>query len=49
MSKFKSLKDIYGILDYDIDALVCGKIDDYVWITKYEIYDLILTKRCLEF
>lgn len=35
--------------DYDIDALVCGKIDDYVWITKYEIYDLILTKRCLEF
>lgn len=35
--------------DYDIDALVCGKIDDYVWITKYEIYDFILTKRCLEF
>ncbi len=35
--------------DYDIDALVCGKTNDYVWITKYEIYDLILTKRCLEF
>ncbi len=35
--------------DYDIDALVCGKTNDYVWITKYEIYDLILAKRCLEF
>ncbi|MBQ3474731.1 MAG: hypothetical protein IJH20_00955 [Bacilli bacterium] len=31
--------------EYDIDALICGKIDDYVWIKKYEIYDLILFKR----
>ena len=35
--------------DYDIDALVCGTIDDYVWILKYDLYDLILSKRCLEF
>lgn len=35
--------------DYDIDALICGTIDDYVWILKYDIYDLILSKRCLEF
>nr|MBP3259376.1 hypothetical protein [Bacilli bacterium] len=31
--------------DYDIDALICGKIDDYVWIMKYDIYDLILAKK----
>lgn len=35
--------------DYDIDALVCGTIDDYVWIMKYDLYDLILEKRCLDF
>ena len=35
--------------DYDIDALVCGTIDDYVWIMKYDLYDLILSKRCLTF
>lgn len=35
--------------DYDIDALICGKIDDYVWILKYDIYDLILTKRCIDY
>ena len=35
--------------DYDIDALVCGTIDSYVWILKYDIYDLILSKRCLDF
>ena len=35
--------------DYDIDALVCGTIDDYVWVMKYDIYDLILSKRCLDF
>ena len=35
--------------DYDIDALICGTIDEYVWILKYDIYDLILSKRCLEF
>ena len=26
--------------------MVCGKIEDYIWILKY---DLILSKRCLEF
>ena len=35
--------------DYDIDALVCGTIDNYVWIMKYDLYDLILSKKCLHF
>ena len=35
--------------DYDIEALICGTIDDYVWISKYDLYDLILSKRCNEF
>ena len=35
--------------EYNIDALVCGTIDDYIWIMRYDIYDLILSKRCLEF
>ena len=32
--------------DYDIDVLICGTVNDYVWIKKY---DLILSKRCLDF
>ena len=35
--------------DYDIDALVCGTVDDYVWIKKYDLYDLILSKRCFDY
>ena len=35
--------------DYDIDALVCEKNDDYVWIMKDDIYDLVLSNRCLNF
>ena len=35
--------------DYDIDALICGTIDNYVWIMKYDIYDLILSNRCLDY
>ena len=35
--------------DYDIDAFVSGTIDDYDWILKYDLYDLILSKRCLDF
>ena len=31
--------------DYDIDVLVSGRIDDYVWIKKYDLYDLILSLR----
>lgn len=31
--------------DYDIDALICGKVNDYVWIMKHDLYDLILSKR----
>ena len=35
--------------DYDIDALVCGTLDDYIWILKYDLYDLILSKRCFDY
>lgn len=35
--------------DYDIEALICGKVDDYVWIKKYDLYDLILSKRSYDF
>ena len=35
--------------DYDIDALVCGTVDDYVWIKKYDLYDLILSKKSVNF
>ena len=35
--------------DYDIDALVCGMTDNYVWIMKYDLYDLILSKKCLHY
>ena len=35
--------------DYDIDVLVYGTVNDYVWIMKYDLYDLILSKRCLDY
>ena len=35
--------------DYDIEALVCGTIDNYVWIKKYDLYDLILSRRCQDY
>ena len=35
--------------DYDIDALICGTIDDFVWLMKDDIYDLILSKRCMNY
>ena len=35
--------------DYEIDALICGTINDYVWLMKNDIYDLILSKRCMDF
>lgn len=35
--------------DYDIDTLICGTVDDFVWIMKYDVYDLILSKKCLDF
>ena len=35
--------------NYDVDALICGTIDDYIWLTKYEVYDLVLSKRSLHF
>ncbi len=31
--------------NYDIDALISGMVDDYVWISKYDLYDLILSKK----
>lgn len=31
--------------DYDVDALVCGTVNDYIWIMKHDLYDLILSKR----
>lgn len=35
--------------DYDTDALVCETSDNYIWILKYDLYDLILSKRSLDF
>lgn len=35
--------------DYDIDFLIYGTVEDYVWISKYDLYDLVLSKRCLHF
>lgn len=35
--------------DYDIDALICGTVYNYIWINKYDLYDLVLSKRCLDF
>ena len=36
-------------MEYDIDALVCGTVEDYTWIMKYDLYDLVLSKRCMDF
>lgn len=35
--------------DYDIDVLLYGTVDDYIWIKKYDLYDLVLSKRCIDF
>ena len=35
--------------DYDIDALVYGTANNYVWLKKYDIYDLILYMRNKEY
>ena len=34
--------------EYDIDALICGTIKDYVWILKYDLYDLILSNKRMD-
>lgn len=34
--------------NFDIDALICGTVDDYEWIMKYDIYDLVLSNKYLE-
>ncbi len=35
--------------DYDVDVLICGTVNDYIWILKYDLYDLILSKRSTNF
>lgn len=35
--------------DYDIDALICGTCDDFEWIMKDDLYDLILSKKCMDY
>ena len=35
--------------DYDIDALVCGTVDNYIWIMRHDLYDLILSKRSFDY
>ena len=35
--------------DYDIDALISGTVDNYVWILKYDLYDLILSNRRMDY
>ena len=35
-------------LSYDIDALVCGTVNYYIWIMKYDLYDLILSNRRMD-
>lgn len=35
--------------DYDIDVFVSGTVSDYVWISKDDLYDLILSKRYNDF
>lgn len=31
--------------DFDISALICGTVNNYIWILKDDIYDLILSKK----
>ena len=35
--------------NYDIDAFICGTIDDYTWLKKHDLYDLILSLRCMDY
>lgn len=35
--------------DYDIDVFISGTVDDYVWVLKHDLYNLILSKRSLDF
>ena len=35
--------------EYDIDALICGTVDNYVWIMKHDLYDLILSHKNTDF
>lgn len=35
--------------DYDVDVLICGTVNDYIWILKHDLYDLILSNRCLDY
>ena len=31
--------------EYEVDALISGTVNDYVWILKDDLYDLILSKK----
>lgn len=35
--------------EYDIDALVSGVTQNYVWILKHDLYDLILSNRRIDY
>ena len=35
--------------NYDIDALISGTPENYVWINKYDLYDLFLSKKNINF
>ena len=35
--------------DYDIDVLVSGTVDNYIWILKHDLYDLILSNKRMDF
>ena len=28
-----------------MDAIICGEVDDFIWITKEDIYKVILSKK----
>ena len=31
--------------NYHIDALICGEVDDFIWISKKDIIKIVMSKR----
>ena len=31
--------------NYKVDALICGEVDDFIWITKEDVYKVVLSKK----
>ena len=31
--------------NYKVDAIICGEVDDFIWITKEDIYKVVLSKK----